>query len=68
MRLVTLDPDQGLIRVRTFSPYFQVKQADGAVTVEENHFETDENSQFEYNLNVRERLAYDTRYEFGPEK
>jgi predicted phosphodiesterase len=60
MRLVTIDPVQNKIQVKTFSPWFDK----GANT---NFFETDEDSQFEYTVNVKERLAFDTTWDFGPE-
>jgi hypothetical protein len=59
MRLITIDPAQNKIKVRTFSPWYENADAE--------YFETDYDSQFEYDVNVRERLAYDTRFDFGPE-
>jgi hypothetical protein len=59
MRLITVDPAQNKIKVRTFSPWYDNADAE--------YFETDHDSQFEYDVNVRERLAYDTRFDFGPE-
>ena len=59
MRLVTIDPAQNKILVRTFSPYYNNADA--------NYFETDADSQFEYDVNVKERLAFDTSFDFGPE-
>jgi hypothetical protein len=59
MRLITIDPAQDKIKVRTFSPWYDNADAE--------YFETDHDSQFEYDVNVRERLSYDTRFNFGPE-
>jgi predicted phosphodiesterase len=59
MRLVTIDPAQSKIFVKTFSPYYNNAPA--------NFFETDADSQFEYDVNVKERLAFDTTFDFGPE-
>jgi predicted phosphodiesterase len=59
MRLVTIDPLQSKIFVKTFSPYYNNAPA--------NYFETDSDSQFEYDVNIRERLAFDTTFDFGPE-
>jgi 5'-nucleotidase len=65
MRLITIypDPTQSKIAVKTFSPYYQVS----GQPVNTNFFETDADSQFEYAVNVRERLAYDTTFDFGLE-
>ena len=63
MRLITIDPAQGKIFVKTFSPYYQVT----GQPVNLNYFETDADSQFEYSVNVKERLAYDTTFNFGAE-
>ena len=59
MRLVSIDPNQSKIFVKTFSPYYNNAPA--------NYFETDADSQFEYDVNVKERLAFDTTFDFGPE-
>jgi hypothetical protein len=59
MRLVSIDPNQSKIFVKTFSPYYNNAPA--------NYFETDADSQFEYDVNVQERLAFDTTFDFGPE-
>jgi len=59
MRLVTIDPVQSKILVKTFSPYYNNAPAE--------FFETDADSQFEYEVNIKERLAVDTTYDFGAE-
>ncbi len=59
MRLITIDPAHDKILVKTFSPYY------GNKPVEFN--ETDGDSQFEYDVNVHERLLWNTKYDFGPE-
>ncbi|MHC1743910.1 MAG: 5'-nucleotidase C-terminal domain-containing protein [Syntrophobacteraceae bacterium] len=59
MRLVTIDPTLSKIAVKTFSPYYNKADA--------NTFETDADSQFEYDVNVKERLANDTTFDFGEE-
>ena len=59
MRLVTIDPTQSKIFVKTFSPYYNNAPA--------SYHETDADSQFEYDVNVKERLAFDTTFDFGPE-
>ena len=56
MRLVTIDPLANTIGVRTFSPHHQTDQGEGAPSVDTNYFETDRDSQFEYRVNVKERL------------
>ncbi len=63
MRLITIDPVQAKISVKTFSPYHQVS----GQPVNLNYFETDADSQFEYSVDIKERLAYDTTVDFGPE-
>jgi alkaline phosphatase len=63
MRLITVDPAMSKISVKTFSPYFRVS----GQPVNLNYFETDADSQFEYSVNIRERLAYDTTFNFGTE-
>ncbi|MGD9503462.1 MAG: 5'-nucleotidase C-terminal domain-containing protein [Syntrophobacteraceae bacterium] len=63
MRLITIDPAQSKILVKTFSPYYEVKGQE----VNTNYYETDADSQFEYDINILERLAYDTAYDFGAE-
>ena len=45
MRLITIDPAQSKIKVKTFSPYYENADAE--------YFETDCDSQFEYDVNVR---------------
>lgn len=67
MRLVTVDPVAGEIQVRTFSPWWRTTAPDGTAIYEPGHFETDWNSEFAFSLNVRERLAWDTTWDFGPE-
>jgi hypothetical protein len=59
MRLVTVDPQAGKIQVKTFSPWYDNAPAE--------YYETDYDSEFEYSLNVRERLAWNTHFDFGPE-
>ena len=59
MRLITIDPVQSKIFVKTFSPYYNNAPA--------TFFETDADSQFEYSVNIIERLAYDTAWDFGSE-
>ncbi|MGL4422201.1 MAG: DNRLRE domain-containing protein, partial [Gemmataceae bacterium] len=44
MRLLTFDPDNNRIQVRTYSPTL-------------NQWETDADSQFQFNVNLRQRLA-----------
>ncbi len=61
MRLVTIDPNRSKIFVRTFSPFFRIEEDRPA---DLNYFETDSNSQFEYDVNIRERLAFDTAFHF----
>lgn len=56
MRLVTIDAQQDLISVRTFSPYYQTQSDEGDPSVNTGYFETDSNSQFEYRLDVEGRL------------
>lgn len=63
MRLITIDPAQSKILVKTFSPYFQAS----GKQVNLNYFETDADSQFEYSVNIKERLAFDTTFNFGAE-
>ena len=63
MRLITIDPVQSKVLVKTFSPYFQAS----GQPVNTNYFETDADSQFEYEVNIKERLAYDTTFDFGDE-
>ena len=65
MRLITIDPVQAKILVKTFSPYFREDEEDPNPNL--NYFETDFDSQFEYNVNVKERLAFNTTFDFGPE-
>lgn len=59
MRLVTIDPIHSKILVKTFSPYYNQQTAE--------YFETDADSQFEYDVNIKERLAFDTNFDFGSE-
>lgn len=59
MRLITIDPAQDKIFVKTFSPYYEGKAAE--------FYEEDADSRFEYAVNVNERLLWNTRYDFGPE-
>ncbi len=63
MRFITIDPAHSKIFVKTFSPYFQVS----GQPVNTNYFETDADSQFEYDVDIKERLAYDTTVDFGSE-
>jgi len=65
MRLVTIDPAQSKIFVKTFSPYYRTDEDE--TTADLNYFETDYDSQFEYDVNIKERLAFDTTYDFGDE-
>ncbi|HBA73221.1 MAG: hypothetical protein A2X82_07450 [Geobacteraceae bacterium GWC2_55_20] len=65
MRLVTIDPAAAKILVKTFSPWYN--KGAGAVDGFTSYFETDADSQFEYDVNVKERLAVDTTYDFGAE-
>ncbi|HET9597399.1 MAG TPA: metallophosphoesterase, partial [Anaeromyxobacteraceae bacterium] len=67
LRLVTVDPVAGEMRVRTFSPWWRTTAPDGTAIYEPGYFETDWNSEFTFSLNVRERLAWDTTWDFGPE-
>jgi len=71
MRLITIDPLQSKIFVKTFSPYFR-NDEDEETGVE--YFETDFDSEFEYHVQdveelpvLLERLAYDTTADFGEE-
>ena len=59
MRLITVDPRAGKIQVKTFSPWYEDAAAE--------YYETDYDSEFEYSLNLRERLAWNTHVDFGPE-
>ncbi len=63
MRLVTIDPLQSKIFVETFSPCYRADEDQECV----EYFENDADSQFLYDVNVKERLAYDTTFDFGPE-
>ncbi len=65
MRLVTIDPAAAKILVKTFSPWYN--KGAGAVDGFTSYFETDADSQFEYDVNVKERLALDTTFDFGAE-
>ncbi|MHB8771546.1 MAG: alkaline phosphatase [Syntrophales bacterium] len=65
MRLITIDPVQAKIVVKTFSPYFRADEDDTNPNL--HYFETDADSQFEYAVNVKERLASDTTFDFGAE-
>ena len=67
MRLITIDPVQSKIFVKTFSPFYRAKEDEMPDTKYLEYFETDADSQFEYDVNVKERLAYDTTFDFGPE-
>ncbi len=59
MRLITVEPAAGKIQVKTFSPWYENAAAE--------YYESDYDSEFEYLLNVRERLAWNTHWDFGPE-
>lgn len=56
MRLITIDAQQDLISVRTFSPHYQTQSDQGDPSVSTSYFETASNSQFEYRLDVEARL------------
>jgi predicted phosphodiesterase len=64
LRKITIDPVQSKIFVKTYSPYFR-NDEDETEGVE--YFETDYDSQFEYDVNIKERLSFDTVFDFGPE-
>jgi len=67
MRLITVDPVNDTIEVKTFSPYYQYKNGARPNT---NYYETDADSQFQYPaasgfwVDIRERLAFDTSFDF----
>jgi predicted phosphodiesterase len=63
MRLVTIDPVASKILVKTFSPFYRPDAKTAAV----EFYEADADSQFEYDVNVKERLAFDTSFDFGAE-
>ncbi|RNC65610.1 MAG: hypothetical protein ED859_17345 [Desulfuromonadales bacterium] len=67
MRLITIDPAaaEKQIQVKTFSPWYN--KGAGAVGGFTNYFETDADSQFNYNVNIKERVAFDTTFDFGAE-
>jgi hypothetical protein len=73
MRLVTIDPVANKIEVKTFSPYYQIEtdeedaNGDPIIEVDTNHFETDSDSQFEYDVNIKELLRLNPSFGFGPE-
>jgi predicted phosphodiesterase len=67
MRLITIDPVNDKIEVKTFSPWYQTEAEDGSFMVDQDHFETGADSRFEYSVNVNERLARYTGFDFGPE-
>ena len=67
MRLITIDPILGVIRVKTFSPYYQEEQDDDTIKVTENYYENDADSRFKYKTNIRELFTFNSTYDFGPE-
>jgi predicted phosphodiesterase len=64
MRLITVDPVKDTVSVKTFSPFYRVEKP---ASITPNYHETDADSQFEYSVNVHERLLWNTTFDFGPE-
>jgi hypothetical protein len=73
MRLVAIDPVANKIEAKTLSPYYEIetdeKDANGdpVIQVDTSHFETDSDSQFEYDVNIKELSRLNTSFDFGPE-
>ena len=66
MRLIHINEDNGTISVETFSPGFTIDD-DGDIITVDPYFETDDDSQFAFTTNLKQRFKRRSRYDFGDE-